>query len=314
MSIKIVYFATPPLAISCFEALLKNENFEVLYLVKPFDKPKGRGNKIKTSEIKLFAEKNNIKIIETNKISTDLEAIEKLKSSKPDFFVTFAFGQILSQEILDIPKATLNVHPSLLPKYRGSNPIATALLKGDKKSGITIAKTELALDKGDIILQKEIELNNNMNIFDLKSKISKMAPELLIEALLGLYENKIKTQKQDEEMASYTKKNTKEDKNLKFCEDCFAVHNKIRALVENFTCQVQFKGKILKILKSSYDENNQTEAEIGEIIEVNSKGISIKCLKGALTLETVKPEGKKEMSAFAWSLGSKIKKGDKFEN
>ncbi|MBE7706461.1 MAG: methionyl-tRNA formyltransferase [Cyanobacteria bacterium SIG30] len=309
--IKLVYFATPKLALSTFEHILNSKDFEVLALVTQTPKPSGRGNKIIDSELKKCALEHNIEVIETPKISKDIETLRKLKAYGADFFVTFAFGQILSQEVLDIPKcATINVHPSLLPKYRGSNPIRACLLNGDCKTGITTAVTVLALDEGDIVLQEEFEITPDTTSFELEEIIEQKAPKILEETLIGLKECKLKPYPQLGEVC-YTIKTKKEDKNLCFNLDCTQVHNKIRALLGQYTCQSTFNGKLIKFTKTTCaicDKN----IECGEVVEITKKGIVVKCSKGAILVQKVKPEGKGEMDAYVWSLGSKIKIGDKF--
>ena len=310
--IKVIFFGTPKIALSSFETLIDDSAFDVLALVTQTPKPQGRGNKIIESELSLAAKKNGIEVFETERISKDSSLISKLKELKPDFFVTFAFGQILSQAVLDIPKyCTVNIHPSLLPKYRGANPIRASLLSGDKKTGITTAKTVLALDEGDIILNEEFELTPEMNYLELVDIIELKAPIILKKSLLGLYLGKIKPYPQGHN-ASYTKKTLKEDKILDFNSEAVEVHNKIRALLGDFTCMTKYKGKILKVLKSR-EIPYEGKEEAGEIISVTKEGILTKCAKNAIMIEEVKPEGKKEMSAYSWSLGSKIQIGDSFE-
>ncbi len=311
--IKLVYFATPKLALTTFDHLINSNDFEVLSLVTQMPKPSGRGKKIKDSELKCLALKNNIEVIETPRISKDKEAIKKLKSLGADFFVTFAFGQILSQEVLDIPKfSTINVHPSLLPKYRGSNPIRECLLNGDCKTGIVTAITVLALDEGDIALKDEFEITPDTTAVELEQIIEERAPKLLEKTLIGLRKYEIVPSAQSGE-AVYTCKTKKEDKNICFDIDCSCVHNKIRALLGEYTCQSTFNGKIIKFIKSTCVPCSENlNAQAGEVIDINKKGIIVKCGKGAIQLIKIKPEGKNEMDAYAWSLGSKIKIGDKF--
>ncbi len=310
--IKIVFFATPDIALKTFECLIKSKEFDVLALVTQTPKPKGRGGKIQDSAVKAAAVQNGIMVFETAKISKDEEVISALKKLKSDFFVTFAFGQILPQEVLSIPfMATVNVHPSLLPKYRGSNPIRACLLSGDCKTGISTAITVLELDEGDVILQEEIEIDENTNALELEAKIREKAPDILVRTLLGLVKCELNPCCQDGSCAVYTKKTTKEDKNISFCSDALSLHNKIRALIGQYTCQASFKGKIIKIMKSSFVKN-EIPAKCGEVLDISQKGILVKCDKNAILFEVVKPEGKGEMSAYAWSLGSKIKKGDCF--
>ena len=152
---------TPDIAVKSLEELNKNQDFEVLAVVTQPDRPKGRGNKLTPPPIKVCAAENNIECFQTEKISKDTNLIAKLKALNPDFIVTFAFGQILSQEVIDIAKfATVNLHASLLPKYRGANPIQRCIYNGDCKTGITTMLTALELDAGDICETKEITIHD----------------------------------------------------------------------------------------------------------------------------------------------------------
>lgn len=312
MTIKLIFFASPDIAVPSFEKLINSSDFEVLALVTQPPKPANRGKKIHVSEVKKLAIDNNIDVLEPVKLAKEPDMIEKLKSYGCDFFVTFAFGQILSQEVLDIPKFhTINLHASLLPKYRGANPICAALLSGDEFTGITTMLTVLELDAGDICLQERIELVSGMDFPALAREIAEKSPDLIIKTLKGLYENTIKPLPQDVSCVSFTKKITKNDKGLSFENPVNALHNKVRAFCGVNTCHFLFNNKIVKVLKTDFCNNSNCENfKCGEVISVNKDGISVKCTDGALLIKSVKPEGKGEMAAYAWSLGSKIKTGD----
>ncbi len=310
-SITLVFFGTPEIALSAFRELANDFNFNVLALVTQAPKPSGRGKKIVENQLKKFAISKNIEVFEPLKIAMEQEVIEKLRALKPDFFVTFAFGQILSQEVLDIPKCgTINLHASLLPKYRGANPIRQAILDGENKTGVTTMLTTLELDSGDICLQEEIELDIHTSSLDLTNKISEISSDLIKKTLLGLKCNKIKPIEQNHANATFTKKTKKEDKVINWSESSYKIHNKIRALVDNFTCQTTYCGKILKILKTHLDRRT---GQSGSVLEISKHGIIVGCGEGAILIQNVKPEGKGEMSAYNWSLGARLKVGDKFE-
>lgn len=308
--ISLVFFATPDIALNSFKSLLEDDLFEVKALVTQPPRPNGRGKKLIDSKIKLEAIKNNIKIYEPERISKDDFVIEELKKLKPDFFVTFAFGQILNQKVLDIPNfETINLHASLLPKYRGANPICECLLNGDKKTGVTTMITVLELDAGDICLTKEIDLDIDCNFEKLHNEISDISPNLIKETLIGLYNKTLKPIEQKHNEATFTKKTQKSDKILDFSIEAYDVHNKIRGLCGINTTHFVYNDKLIKVFKSKFIENNHNKAS-GEVIEVDKNGVLIACKNNAVLIETVKPEGKNLMSAFDWSLGSKIKKGD----
>ena len=209
--ISIVFFATPRIALESLEYRYKSPNINVLAVVTQPDKPAGRGHKISMSPIKEFALKNNIPVFQPKSIRKEFDIQDELKKLNPDFFVTFAFGQILSQEVLDIPKyETINLHASLLPKYRGANPIQRAIINGDKKTGICTMITELGLDCGDVCLMEPIDISDNMTCADLFEIISKKSPRLIEKTLVGLVDNTIIPQKQCADGVCIANKLTKE--------------------------------------------------------------------------------------------------------
>ncbi len=310
---KIAFFATPDIAIESFKYFINSKEYEVCALVTQPPKPSNRGKKIVQSKIKTIALENNIEILEPEKISKEPEIISKLKSFNCDFFITFAFGQILSQEVIDIPKfATINLHASLLPCYRGANPICEAILNGEKITGITTMKTALELDAGDICLQQEIALDDKINTPELMEKISNLSPKLLDETLKGIYQGTLIPRKQQHDKATFTKKIKKEDKSIDWSQSAKKIHDKIRAMHTINTCHTKFNGKLVKILKTKVADSNK-KTKCGEILNINKDGICVCCGDKAILILSVKPEGKGEMSAYNWSLGAKIKTGDTFE-
>ena len=310
--IKIVFFATPNIALKSFDFFIKSPDYEVLALVTQKAKPQNRGKRIVEREITKMAKENNIVVFEPDKISKEPEIIERLKLMQPDFFVTFAFGQILSQEVIDIPKfAIINLHASLLPEYRGANPIASAIIEGKKETGITTMKTVLELDAGDICLQEKIEIAPEMNVVELMEKISELSPNILDKTLKGLFQGTLKTTAQDNSKATFTKKLQKEEKEINWQNSAQKLHDKIRGMYMINTNHACFKGRVVKVLKTEVLKENKGSA--GEIIEISKNGVVVKCLEDALRLIIVKPEGKGEMNSFDWANGARIKEGDFFK-
>jgi len=310
--IKVVFFATPDIALESFNFFINSPDYEVLALVTQKAKAQNRGKKIVERNITKIAKENNILVFEPDKISKDTEAIEQLKKMEPDFFVTFAFGQILSQEVIDIPKyATINLHASLLPEYRGANPIAQPIIDGRSYSGITTMKTVLALDAGDIYLQEKIEISSNMNVIDLMIEISKLSPSLLDKTLKGIFNNTLIGIKQDEKLATFTKKIKKEEKVIDWHLDAKVLHNKIRGMYQINTNHTTFENKIVKVLKTQVIE--LAGKECGEVLAIEKDGIVVSCKKNALKLLKIKPEGKGEMNSSDWARGARINIGDVFK-
>jgi len=309
--IRVVYCATPDIAIKSFEYFINSPDYEILALVSQKAKAQNRGNKIVERNITKIAKSNNIPVFEPDKISKEQDIITSLKNLKPDFFITFAFGQILSQEVIDIPKfATINLHASLLPEYRGASPIPTAIIDGKTKTGITTMKTVLELDAGDICLTEEIDITPNMNVVELMEIVSDLSPNLLDKTLKGLYNGTLTCTKQDETKATFTKKIKKEEKVIDWNMTSNALHNKIRGMYMINTNHTTYKNKIVKILKTEVDNNFKGKA--GEIVEISKKGIVTACKEGAIRIIKVKPEGKGEMEASSFANGARIKIGDFF--
>lgn len=301
---------TPEIAVKSLEKLNKEDNIEVLAVVTQPDRPKGRGNKLTPPPVKVFATENNIECFQTERISKDVELLAKLKDMKPDFFITFAFGQILSQEVLDIPKfSTINLHASLLPKYRGANPIQRCIYNGDKKTGITTMLTVLELDAGDICKTDEITITDAMTDIELREIISKKSPQLLVDTILGLYNGSLKPQKQPDEGVTIAKKFQKQDGLIDWNRSATEIHNQIRSMVEFPTAYISYCGKMLKIISSSVISPCTKSA--GEVVNITKKGIEVSTGNGTILIEKVKPESKGVMNAFDFVNGAKVKIGDK---
>lgn len=308
--IRIVYMGTPEIAVKSLEKLNKEANIEVLSVVTQPDRPKGRGNKLTPPPVKICAEENGIECFQTERISRDTELLSKLKELKPDFFITFAFGQILSREVLDIPKfATINLHASLLPAYRGANPIQRCIYNGDLKTGITTMITVLELDAGDICKTEEIKITESMTDIELKQVISEKSPQLLVETINGLYDGTLKPVKQPEEGITIAKKFQKQDGLIDWTRSAKEIHNQIRSMVEFPTAYTFYNEKMFKVISSSVVSGETRET--GEVVNISKKGIEVSTGNGVILLEKVKPESKGIMNAFDFVNGAKIKIGDK---
>lgn len=299
--IKIVFFGTPKIAVKSLEYLYNSDKIEVLAVVTQPDKPAGRGHKLTMSPVKEFAIKHNLPVFQPKSIRKEPEIQDELKKLEPDFFVTFAFGQILSQEVLDIPKfETINLHASLLPKYRGANPIQRAIINGDKETGICTMITELGLDCGDVCLRETIKIPDNMNCMDLFEKISDMSPELLEKTLVDLYNGNLKPVPQCEDGVCMANKLTKEETQIDWSKPACDIHNLVRGIYKSPSAYFVYDGKIIKVLESRVVEDC---GAFGELLRATKEGVLMGCGKDCLLLIRVKPEGKGEMSARDWYNG-----------
>lgn len=303
--INIVFFGTPAIALKSLEYLYNSDKINVLAVVTQPDKPAGRGHKIQMSVIKQFALEHNLPVFQPKSIRKEPEIQEELKKLNPDFFVTFAFGQILSQDVLDIPKyETINLHASLLPRYRGANPIQRAIINGDKETGICTMITELGLDCGDVCMREKIEIPNDMTCVDLFEKISDISPALLEKTLVGLVEKTIIPEKQCETGVCMANKLTKEETKIDWTKPAEEIHNLVRGIYKFPSAYFMHNDKVIKVLETRVIEDNGV---CGEFVKVTKEGIEVGCGKDCLLLIKIKPEGKGEMFAKDWANGLHIK-------
>lgn len=312
--IKVVFFATPKIALKSLDFLVKSDKIDVLAIVTQPDKPVGRGHKVSAPPIKEYAIKHNIPCFQPENIKKDFEIQEELKKLESDFFVTFAFGQILSQEVLDIPKyATINLHASLLPQYRGANPIQRALINGDKKTGVCTMITEVGLDCGCICLRDEIEIDDDMNYVQLLEIIAEKSPELIEKTLYEMTHGKITPEAQYCENISLAKKLTKEETRIDWTKKTRQIHNLVRGIYKYPSAHSSFRDKYIKIKQTKIlQEETSQSHKAGEIINITKEGIEVATVDGVLLVSKVKPEGKAEMSSRDWANGAKVSIGDIF--
>lgn len=303
--LKVVFFGTPDIGLKSLEYLYNSPNIDIKAVVTQPDKPAGRGNKIQMSPIKQFALKNNIPVFQPKSIRKEPDIQAELKKLEPDFFVTFAFGQILSQEVLDIPKyETINLHASLLPKYRGANPIQRAIINGDKETGICTMITELGLDCGDVCKRLVIPISDTMNCEQLYEEISNKSPEMIEATLTGLVDKTIIPVPQCEEGICMANKLQKEETEINFSKSAQEIHNLVRGIYKSPSAYFKYNDKIIKVLETNVCEGC---GNCGEFIEVTKEGIKVACGKDCIILIKVKPEGKGEMFARDWFNGLRNK-------
>lgn len=306
MTIKIVFFGTPEIAVKSLEYLHKNSDIEVLAVVTQPDKPAGRGRKITMSPVKAYALNNNIEVFQPKSIRKEPEIIQALQKLSPDFFITFAFGQILSQEVLDIPKFhTINLHASLLPRYRGANPIQRAIINGDKETGICTMITELGLDCGDVCLKEVIPISDTMNCEELCEQISEKSPILLEKTIKGLFDNTLVAEPQCEDGVCMANKLTKDECLINWENSADNIHNLVRGIYKSPGAFFLHDGKIIKVLETKVIEQS-TSSNCNDV-EVTKEGIKVCCGRDCLLIIKVKPEGKGEMFARDWYFGLKNK-------
>ena len=298
--LKVIFMGTPDFAVPILKELILHTN--VLLVVTQPDKCVGRKQILTKSPIKLLAEEHNISVFQPTKIKTDYDLI---LNTKADIIITCAYGQIIPKTILDYPKlGCINVHASLLPKYRGGAPIHHALINGETKTGVTIMYMDELMDHGDIISQATYPIKENDNVQTLHEELSNLGANLLIKTLPSIINNTNQRIKQDEDQVSYSYTIKREDEQLNFNQNGSTIINKIRGLnpwpLANFT----INNQEIKVLEASFFKSNHHQKP-GLIEKLDKNHFGITCQDGIIYLEKVKPFGKKEMAIKDYLNGLK---------
>ena len=309
---KIVFMGTPDFAVGALEALI-NAGHEVALVVTQPDKPKGRGKEVSESPVKMCAKAHGIKTFQPVKIR-ESESVEFLKTIGADVFVVAAFGQILTKEILEMPKyGCINIHASLLPKYRGAAPIQWVILNGEEKAGVTIMQMDEGLDTGDMLLKGEITLDPKETGDSLHDKLSEMGAGLIVEALEKLQKGELSPVPQPEGPLFYAKMLKKEMGNLDYSKSAEELERTVRGLYSWPGAYTFCQGKLLKIIEAEVESADST-GNPGEILQVTKDRFTVQCGKGSLSILKVKPQGKKEMTVHDFLLGNRIQAGERLES
>jgi len=301
---KIVFFGSSGFAVDILEELARNEDV-VLVVTQP-DREKGRALKKSPTAIKSCAEKLGIKTFQPVRVNTE-ESIEYLKGFSADLFIVVSFGQILSKALLGLPKLySLNVHASLLPKYRGAAPINWAIANGEKETGVTIMRMDEKMDEGEIILKEVISIAEDDNAITLSEKLSKKGAKLLLDVIEMVKNNEVEFIKQDNSKATYAPKLKKEDGLIDWKKSPDEICNRIRAFAPWPGCFTYLDKKILKIWKARplMDLPGQ-KSKPGAVLEANKNEILVKTGKGMLKIEELQLEGKRRMTAQEFLAGYK---------
>lgn len=304
---KIVYFGSDDFGIPSLEAL--KEKYTLVGVVTAPDKPAGRGMKIAFTPVKKWALANNIPVYQPQYIS-DTNFIDLLKSISPELIVLISYGKILPKTIINIPSLeAINVHPSLLPKYRGAAPIEWALINGDEETGITVITIREKVDAGEIIRQQRVPVEREDDIFSLKKRLSEIAPLLLIESIEDIKRGVIPEPQKG--TPTYARRLKKEDGLIRWDKTAWQIYNLVRGVKEWPGAYTYFGGKYIKIY-NAFPLDEESNKKPGEIIKVDRHFIYVACGKGTLRIEEVQMEGKKKMPVSEFLHGHPVKEGDIF--
>jgi methionyl-tRNA formyltransferase len=295
---------TPDFAVPSFEGIVKE--FGVKAVLTQPDRPKGRGKAMAMSPVKEAALKYNIPVYQPERLKKDRELIEELKSMDLDFIIVVAFGQILPKEVLDIPKyGCINLHASLLPKYRGAAPINFAVLKGEKVSGNTTMLMDEGLDTGDMLLKEEVTITEDMTAGELHDILMEKGSELLIATIKGIINNTIVPVKQGDSESCYASMLNKEMANIDWDRPAKEIHDFVRVLNPFPTAYTYYKDKPMKVIKTNVVKVASKEIP-GTIIKVNSEGIQVATKDNIILITEVQFPNKKPLKVAEYIRGNTI--------
>lgn len=305
---RIIFMGTPDFSVGTLEALV-NAGHEIVLCVTQPDKPRGRGGKMQFTPVKEAALAHDIPVFQPKRVRTP-ECIEELRKYKADVMVVIAFGQILPKEILDMtPYGCINVHASLLPKYRGAAPIQWAVINGEKVSGVTTMQMDEGLDTGDMLLKTEVVLDEKETGETLHDKLAEAGASLCVETLRRLSEGNIVAEKQGESPTEYARMLDKNLGNINWNETAVSIERLIRGLNSWPSAYTDWEGKVMKIWRADvYPDLSQTEKP-GTIIKVEKDGFYVQTGEGLLKVTELQIPGKKKMDAASFLRGYHLLEG-----
>lgn len=307
---RLVFFGTPESAVPVLEAITRHH--EIGGVVCQPDKPKGRSKKPLPPPVKVFAEAHGQEVCQSAKLN-DGTFEAWLKSRKPELCVVAAYGRILKQPILDVPpRGYLNVHPSLLPKYRGPSPIQTALLNGDETTGVTIMAIDAGMDSGGVLLQREVVIAPEDDAVTLSDRLFAIGAEMMVEGVALVESGKAQFTPQDESQVTVTRLFEKADGMIDWSNAAMEIHNQVRACVPWPVAYTFLDGESYRIHKAHVAEAAPS-GKPGEIVEISKDRLIVATGHGALAVDVIQAPGKRAMPVADFLLGAKLVVGDTFD-
>ena len=309
--LKTIFMGTPEFSIPSLEVVNKYTDLKLIFTKE--DKPNSRGNKITYSPVKNYALENNISILQPSRMR-DEEVISEIKKINPDLIVVVAYGKIIPKEIIEIPKyGIINVHSSLLPKYRGASPIHSAIINGDIETGVSIMYIEETLDSGDVILKEYCSIEEEDTLGTLHDKLKEIGAKGLEKAINLIENGKVTAEKQDESLVTFVKPISKDEEVIDWSETKENIYNRIRGLNPFPGALSYYNNEIIKVYTSEKIDK-EYDGEYGEIVEIlNKKGPVVKVKNGGIILKEVKFQGKKNQSGIDIINGRKMALKGKFK-
>ena len=305
---KLVFMGTPDFAVETLKALVERSGHEIVLVVTQPDKPKGRGHKMMPPPVKEYALAHEIPVYQPTSMKNE-ESAEKLAQVKADVFVVAAYGKLLPETVLNIPPhGCINVHASLLPKYRGAAPIQWSIVNGESVSGVTTMLMEKGLDTGDMLLKQEVPIVETETGSSLHDKLSVTGAALLLKTLDELEAGTDQPEKQDDCLSWYAPMLNKEVSKIDFTKTSREIYNLVRGMNSYPYAHTEYQGRRMKVIWAE-QENSKTSGQNGEILEVTPKGILVKCADGAINITQIQFDGKKQMPVREYIKGNTIETG-----
>ena len=307
---RIVFMGTPDFAVGSLQALCESGKHEILAVVTQPDRPKGRGNKLLQTPVKEYALAQGLTVYQPQKVKTP-EFVELLHELQPELIVVAAFGQFLSKEILELPKyGCINVHASLLPKYRGAAPIQYAIIKGEKESGVTIMQMDIGMDTGAMLDKVVVPIEENTTMGELHDALREQGAALLLQVIDKIAAGTAVAEPQDNEQATYATLLDRSMEHIDWSKTAQEVHNLIRGFNPAPSTFTKLpNGKSLKIWGSKMT-GKSSAAAAGTVIETGKHSFFVACGEGVLEITEVQPESKKRMPAQVFLNGRGVQEGD----
>lgn len=307
---RIVFMGTPDFAVGSLQALCESGKHEILAVVTQPDRPKGRGNKLLQTPVKEYALEQGLTVYQPQKVKTP-EFVELLHELQPELIVVAAFGQFLSKEILELPKyGCINVHASLLPKYRGAAPIQYAIIKGEKESGVTIMQMDIGMDTGAMLDKVVVPIAENTTMGELHDALREQGAALLLQVIDKIAAGTAAAEPQDDAQATYATLLDRSMEHIDWSKTAQEVHNLIRGFNPAPSTFTKLpNGKSLKIWGSKMTDKNSAAAA-GTVIETGKHSFFVACGEGVLEITEVQPESKKRMPAQVFLNGRGVQEGD----
>lgn len=309
--VRVCFLGTPEFAVTSLKALIEDDHFEIVGVVTQPDRPAGRKMQLTPSPVKTLAMNHGMHVITPESLKKNPQRLDEIRSWGAEVAVVVAFGQILTQEFLDMfPFGAVNVHGSVLPRWRGAAPIQRGIEAGDAESGVTLQKMVKKLDAGDIIGIRRVALDSEITAMELHDKLAVLGADLLRVELMDYVRGNLVPHPQDEAQVTYAHKIDKAESEIKWMLPAVEIHNKIRALTMGPGTFTWLGGKKLKIHKTRVSEQGGSHPEAGFVHEANDEFIAVQCGGGVLKIFEVQPESRNRMKVSDFLKGHPLKKGD----